>query len=193
MDRFLCAVDTGEFSQTQLRNAGFAYTDVLAGKTSEARAIHLRFANRAEQITALAPDEQLGAFERLEQEFKDLPFGSKMMIPAIYRIAVAWVRSRASLRCASAAVGCERYRLARGTWPSDLNELVPEFLPGPPIDPFDGQALRFRRENEQVVIYSVGPDRRDDGGRAEAVSQGSDARDLQFRLWNPPRRRQTPP
>ena len=155
-DRFLCAVDTGEFTQTQLRNAGFAYTDMLVGKASDARAIQLRFANRAEQIAALATWEQCGAFERLEKEFKDLPFGSRMLIPAIFRIATACLASRARLCCASAAIGCERYRLARGTWPSGFDDLVPEFLPSQPIDPFDGQPLRFRSANNAVVIYSVG-------------------------------------
>ena len=162
---------------------------MLVGKASDARAIQLRFANRAEQIAALATWEQCGAFERLEKEFKDLPFGSRMLIPAIVRIATACLESRARLCCASAAIGCERYRLARGTWPSGFDELVPEFLPSRPIDPFDGQPLRFRSENNVVVIYSVGADRRDDGGRAEADSHAIDARDLVFRLWNPSSRR----
>ena len=93
-----------------------------------------------------------------------------MLVPAILRVATDCLSSRARLRCASAALGCERYRLARGAWPSALEELVPEFLPRLPIDPFDGKPLRFRRENDQVVFYSVGEDRRDDGGRTEGRS-----------------------
>ena len=53
MDRFLSAVDSGEFTRRQLRSAGFAYTDVLFWNTAPTRAIQLRFDNRAERIACL--------------------------------------------------------------------------------------------------------------------------------------------
>ena len=63
------------------------------------------------------------------------------------------------------ALAVERFRLAHGRLPENLNELVPKFLSTVPVDPFDGQALRYHRLAKGYVIYSVGADGHDDGGR----------------------------
>ena len=49
--------------------------------------------------------------------------------------------------------------------PDDLKELTPQFREAIPTDPFDGAALRYRRLTRGYVVYSVGEDGRDDGGR----------------------------
>jgi ABC-type transport system involved in multi-copper enzyme maturation permease subunit len=184
-DRFLTAVGSGEFSNKQIKNAGFSVTEMFLWKSDEIRAIGFRFDNRAEQIAALPAEEQQRAFERLEEEIRPLPFASRAFVPAILRLANTCLSSRARLRCAGAALACERYRIARGIWPSALADLVPEFVITLPTDPFDGKPLRFRREKDCILIYSVGEDRRDDGGESEARSHSTAARDLEFRLWEP--------
>ncbi len=185
IDRFLTAVESGEFSNTQIRNAGFSVTEMFGWKSSDTRATHLRLSNRAEQIAALPVEEQRNAFQRLEEDTRNLPFSSRTLVPGILWAATACLNSRARLRCAGAALACERYRMAHGAWPSALNDLVPEFLAGLPRDPFDGKPLRFRRHNGQLVIYSVGEDRRDDGGETESLSHVPAGRDLEFRIWDP--------
>ncbi len=52
-----------------------------------------------------------------------------------------------------------------GDWPSDLGELAPQFLPAVPPDRFDGQPLRYLVREGEPILYSVGTDRDDDGGR----------------------------
>jgi len=49
--------------------------------------------------------------------------------------------------------------------PDHLAQLVPEYLPDVPIDPYSQQPLRYRAEEDQFVVYSAGQDGRDDGGR----------------------------
>jgi hypothetical protein len=61
----------------------------------------------------------------------------------------------------------ERYRLARGALPSSLGDLVPAYLDIVPEDPFTGQPLRYEKLGRGFVVYSVGPDGRDDGGWEE--------------------------
>jgi hypothetical protein len=63
-----------------------------------------------------------------------------------------------------AALAVERFRLAQAQLPESLNELVPQFLSAVPIDPFDGQPLRYHRLIKGYLIYSVGADGHDDGG-----------------------------
>ena len=56
------------------------------------------------------------------------------------------------------------------TLPETLNKLVPDYLDRLPIDYFNGEALRYSRENKW--LYSVGADCKDDGGSLDGFYQG---------------------
>ena len=87
------------------------------------------------------------------------------------RLSDVWALSgvagdMAMVRCARVVVALERYRLAHGqSLPSRLEDLLPSYLDVIPIDPFSGKPLRFVAEPPGYVVYSVGLNRRDDGGR----------------------------
>jgi hypothetical protein len=49
--------------------------------------------------------------------------------------------------------------------PATLDELVPEYTSAVPLDPLSGQPFLYRVEHGKHVLYSVGSDRQDDGGR----------------------------
>ncbi|MEI9866553.1 MAG: hypothetical protein WDN00_18765 [Limisphaerales bacterium] len=71
----------------------------------------------------------------------------------------------AQIRLTVTALAIERFRLAHGQLPESLDELVPQFLSSLPLDPFDGQPLRYRRLTKGYVIYSIGRDDHDNNGR----------------------------
>jgi hypothetical protein len=48
--------------------------------------------------------------------------------------------------------------------PERLSELVPDFLSEVPEDPYTGQALKYKVDEDGYAVYSVGPDLTDDGG-----------------------------
>jgi hypothetical protein len=56
------------------------------------------------------------------------------------------------------------YRHATGAPPATLQALTPTYLSAVPVDPFDGQPLRYARRGSDYVLYSVGPDGKDEGG-----------------------------
>lgn len=92
-------------------------------------------------------------------------------------------RSSALLRTAETALAIERYRLAnKGQLPSDLNALTPDLLPRVPADPFDGRPLRHTRLAKGYVVYSVGIDGQDNGGKESerAAKAGEDGADITF-------------
>jgi hypothetical protein len=96
-------------------------------------------------------------------------------------------------RClAQAAVAAERYRREHGDWPRALADLVPDYLPAVPLDPFNGQPLRYCRTESGAVIYSIGEDGRDDGGDTTPPPNESLPRDVVFTLWDVARRGQPP-
>jgi hypothetical protein len=100
---------------------------------------------------------------------------------------------QARLRCLIVALAAEHFRRAHGRWPEALDRLTPELLPAVPPDPFDGAPLRCARLADGLVIYSVGHDGKDDGGRLAANWRADQDGDLGFRLWDVPHRRRPPP
>jgi len=90
---------------------------------------------------------------------------SALLLPAISSSLTREADGFARMRLATTALAIERFRLAHGRLPENLNELMPQFLSAVPIDPFDGQPLRYHRLAKGYVIYSVGSDGHDDGGR----------------------------
>jgi hypothetical protein len=194
VDRLLTSVESGAFTPKQVRNTGsFPIILYLFRHSKTARAAHLRFSNRAEEFAMRPAVEQLDVFRHLDRATKDLPPDMQTMVPAMLQMATSFHSSRARLRCATVALAAERYRLARGTWPPALEALMPDFLAKVPVDPFDGEPLRYRRLEDRIVIYSVGEDGQDDGGETESTWPPGTSRDLGFRLWDPPGRHQPAP
>jgi hypothetical protein len=72
---------------------------------------------------------------------------------------------KANARLALTALAVEQYRLSQRKVPQKLVELTPQFLREVPADPYDGAPLRYRALTNGYVIYSVGSDGRDDGGK----------------------------
>jgi hypothetical protein len=88
----------------------------------------------------------------------------------------------AQLEIARTLLVVERYRLAHGSLPKTLDQLVPGCLAAVPEDPFDGAPLRYKRLHRGFLVYSVGEDRTDDGGREEPRKKQGETYDLVFRV-----------
>jgi hypothetical protein len=173
-------------------------SSLIATASLGSRAAVLRAHTQIVEIAKLPAEEQ-------EQQFKEqgLPPKSKLpffarnyLLPRTERVVTALIHdqksSRADMRCAIAALAAERYRRAKGIWPASLSNLVPDYLSEIPSDPFDGKLLRLRRLDDGVVIYSVGLDGQDNGGTIDRLKPDAQGTDRGFRLWDLPRRRQTP-
>jgi hypothetical protein len=87
------------------------------------------------------------------------------MMPALSRITTIDIRNIAQLRTARVGLAIERYRLAAGKLPDTLTDLVPVYLDAVPTDPFDGNDLRYKKLEAGFVVYSIGEDQIDDGGK----------------------------
>jgi len=85
--------------------------------------------------------------------------------PSFARVITIDLRMIAQLRTARAGLAVERYRLAAGKLPDALGEVVPAYLDAVPRDPFGGAELRYKRLEKGYVVYSIGQDGSDDGGR----------------------------
>jgi hypothetical protein len=82
----------------------------------------------------------------------------------------------AKLRVTRAALEIERWRLAHGgRAPDSLADLTPDFAPSVPLDPFDNNPLRYKKLPRGFMVYSIGADFTDDGGREK--TGGDDDKD----------------
>jgi type II secretory pathway pseudopilin PulG len=90
---------------------------------------------------------------------------TSIIVPALQRYVERVVMDEAFRATALAAIAVDRYRLDHdGAFPARLDALVPQYMDDVPLDPFDGHPLRFIVRNDQALIYSIGPDLKDDGG-----------------------------
>jgi hypothetical protein len=72
------------------------------------------------------------------------------------------------------------YRADHARWPARLDELTPRYLPKVPGDVFSGGPLSWRPEKDGYLLYSVGPNGRDEDGRGREDDPPGD--DLRVRM-----------
>jgi hypothetical protein len=88
----------------------------------------------------------------------------------------------ASARLGLTAIALEQFRAAHDNrYPAALSELMPAWLSAVPLDPFDGQPLRYRTKGSGYALYSIGPDLKDDGGERKTAKTG----DILFEVVTP--------
>lgn len=103
---------------------------------------------------------------RLPNTTDDLPRNAlltRMILPALGSVGKARDRGLADLAGSRALLALLAYRGEHGAYPRALSELAVQ--PSLPLDPFSGQALVYRQAGQGFLLYSVGEDLTDDGGR----------------------------
>jgi hypothetical protein len=105
---------------------------------------------------------------------------SGLLLPNVTKCAHLAARTDATHRLAQLALAAEAYRAKTGNLPESPDELTPDYVARIPTDPCAGRPLRLKRDGKDLLLYSVGPDGKDDGGAPwdEARKDG----DLVFRL-----------
>jgi hypothetical protein len=59
------------------------------------------------------------------------------------------------------------YRADHGEYPQKLDQLKPKYVSEVPKDIFNEAELHYRRKAGGFLLYSVGPNGKDDGGKGE--------------------------
>jgi hypothetical protein len=101
-----------------------------------------------------------------------------LLLPALSVAFDAGERTVQQREAIEAVIALELWRRRHGAWPASLDELVPAYLPALPADRVDGQPLRYVVRDGQPVLYSIGRNRRDDGGQPS--SNANDAQPIRF-------------
>ena len=136
---------------------------------------------------------QLPAFQRLAaidaEEARHRRSGKGLLLGLVAArseraMMVYDLESVAQLEMAKVLLAVERYRVAHASLPETLDQLVPDYLAAVPVDPFDGALLRYKRFDRGFLVYSVGEDGQDDGGKQEPkkTEKAGETWDLVFRI-----------
>ena len=99
---------------------------------------------------------------------KNSPYNifARMIAPALSASALRSARAQTVSDRAAIACAIERYRLAIGSLPKTLDQLVPGYMETLPHDVINGKPLNYKQEgNSRYLLYSVGANQTDDGGR----------------------------
>ena len=94
-------------------------------------------------------------------------------LPNFTRATEVVARTQTAVNQAAVACALELYRRAHHEYPPELPALMPQFADALPHDLIIGKSLQYRRVGEKYLLYSVGWDEVDNGGRPEPVSTAS--------------------
>ena len=110
-----------------------------------------------------------------------------MLFPAISATVRKIAAIQSSIDLARVACALERYRLAHGDYPETLGSLSPQLIEKVPHDIINGQPLHYRRtDGGQFILYSVGWNETDDGGKVVLRKGGSVDREKGDWVWQYP-------
>ncbi len=163
------------------------------------QAIELDLANRAVEIAKRPPAEQAKLWEDWAKSARPRSPIARGLGASAYSVVDAYeMAARATLNlhalCQVAATisAAERHRRRSGRWPATVEDLRPDFPGGLPTDPWSGQPIRLTRRDDGLAVYSIGRDRKDNGGTFDPKFRSSDGTDQGFRLQDPRHRRRPP-
>jgi hypothetical protein len=103
-----------------------------------------------------------------------------LLLPAEETCFEAEGRSQAREALEQVAFALAAYRADHHAFPASLNELPPKYLAHLPQDPFSAQPLHYQKQAAGFLLYSVGPNGVDDGGRTHDSQPRGD--DVVFRV-----------
>lgn len=103
-----------------------------------------------------------------------------MLLPAYGRMIISCSRGTQYLRHGQIAAALAAYRDERRKYPEVIEALVPRYLDAVPLDEFSGKPVIYRKTDAGYILYSVGENGKDDGGRFRIDEPPGD--DIGFRI-----------
>ena len=136
----------------------------------------------------------LAAYRTTEADFKEqaqhwslYKIQARMLFPAVGKSVAKFATIQAQVDLARVACALERFRLTHGNYPEALAALAPQFIAEPPHDLINGQPLHYRRTDDgKFVLYSIGWDEKDDGGKVVLTKNGTVDREKGDWVWQYP-------
>jgi len=147
-------------------------------------ALHEPLLQTYDHRTGLVHPEAMTSGIRMPQDNRTRFHPYKMLaflaVPNVVRAWATTAKNQSDVNHAFLACALEHYHQVHGSYPEQLEELVPQFAANIPHDVITGSPPRYRLEpSGEFLLYSVGWDRQDNGGKTSnpdgpPVETGSD-------------------
>jgi hypothetical protein len=122
--------------------------------------------NYVENMDTLIAIAKLPYMAARKPQLQSDPINDTLM-PVFERASFNFARNDAGNALWLVSLALRAYKLENGAYPVELKDLVPRYLKQIPADSFGrGGPLRYAKRASRYVLYSIGPDRVDNGGSA---------------------------
>jgi hypothetical protein len=123
-----------------------------------------------EELAITTPATSRTKLSKLQQQAEKIIEGNvilSLLVPAVEQVCEYSWQTRTSCLAANTIMSLYRYKNEKYRYPATLEVLVDErYLEKIPIDPYSNKPLIYRLDDDNFTLYSIGPDFKDDGGRA---------------------------
>lgn len=145
---------TSTLGRPLLKRDATSYIEMLADLQEIARSPYVE---AAPQLAALEHATAQASWSRV--------FTRRAVGQSFFNFPIAGAIFEARIAITQVGMTIERYRAETGALPVTLDEIAERLPGGCPLDPFTGNALVYRPSDTPFLLYSVGENLTDDGGR----------------------------
>lgn len=125
--------------------------------------------DKVESASLLPFYEIKESHQDIAQDIESIPWYFRLSGGFFPNFSSAWLKEailEAFMGTGKIALACKIYKNREGHFPEDVSALIPDILEKAPLDPFTGDPYIYKLQDDGFIVYSMGSNERDDGGRA---------------------------
>jgi hypothetical protein len=159
------SIKTFAQSSANTKGAALAWTDQQEAEVQQLDGRTV-LADHAAYLDQLIQAARSPYAERVKDPSPPADIVARLLSPDTSHQRVKFVNSEAQNKLLIVALALRAYRVEHGSYPAKLSALIPTYLSSLPGDPFAASGpLRYKPSSPGYIMYSVGPDGKDDGGK----------------------------
>lgn len=138
------------------------------------QAFYLQYmAEQIEQSRLETSEYQVLQDDDLSRYFPRYALISRLIAPTLSQATLRRNETLARIALCHWGLALNAYHRLNGAYPSTLKEAADTLKQELPEDPFTGKSLHYRPQGNGYLLYSVGGNRKDDGGRYRSAPEPS--------------------
>jgi hypothetical protein len=133
------------------------------------RATYMRLMHKSAQLFegSYLRDQKYDMEKEVEEQHHML---TKILFPSMIRVKQIHREMTAELRITRAGLALLQHKQSRDAFPDTLEALMLSDI----IDPYSAEPLRYKAQGQDFILYSIGPDKKDNGGSPREKKQEED-------------------